>query len=185
MTDTGSFSEVTDFEKQFNASLPKYSKSISNVLIRMINYHIARCYFGVGKYDESIKRFSQIINEPKSEQETAVYGFSMIWIMLSHFELKNYNILPYLSKSAARYFKKHKILFAAEKHLFDFFAQNKNFVDEHRIKSELKQLKRFFNKHINPAEDKQMIYTSLSEWIECKLSNRTLQDLLQEKVRMK
>ncbi len=182
--DTGRFEEVLSVEKEFHQLLSKYSKTISSTIIRMINYYIARCYFGAGMYDESIIRFLKIINEPKSERESAVYGSSQIWMLLAHFELGNHRILPYLSKSAQRYFRKNKILFANENRILDFFSSEKKTIPS-ALQERLSDLKTFIQKNTNPLDDKSMFYTSLVDWLESKISNRHMSVVIKERIKIR
>ncbi len=181
LLDTGEFEMIYSLEREFNAALPQYLRIISNTIIRMINYNIARCYFGAGKFEDSIRLFIEIIHEPKNEQDTATYGFSQIWIILAHYELGNFNILSYLSKSALRYFKKHKIMSKIEIRFFEFFMQEKNF-DSGLLSENLILLKRFIEKNNNPMVDKELIYTALIDWLNSKLKRQPLKKIIKERI---
>lgn len=182
--DTGNFDEVKDLVTDFNQRLPKYEKIVSKNIIRLIQYYIGRCYFGAGEFDKSVQYFMKITNAPKNEQDTGVYAFTSLWHIFAHIELKNYEIIPYLTRSAERFYKNHQILFPVEKQIFKHFSNEKNLYAAN-LDVTLKKLRTVIEKNIHPIDEKFRIYREITDWLESKYQKKQLKEIIRNKMHVK
>jgi hypothetical protein len=73
------------------------------------HYFAAYFYFHLKDYKKAIKHLKIIFDDYKPETRLISYVCAKVLNILLHFELQNFELLPYLMKSAERLFKANNI----------------------------------------------------------------------------
>ncbi len=167
-----SYSELIDrFEKDF----AKHKKYISLMRKHMLNYNVSVLYFVNGEFKKALRWLNKILLESKKLNERQDFNQHLqLYQLIIHFEMKNYDYLPYLLRSFKRNFPKRT--FAGEYR----FAQ----ILEHALMLSDKEQKAFFAEAIipfeqlltekNETEKWKNIYAVTYDWLKSKALGKKL-----------
>jgi tetratricopeptide (TPR) repeat protein len=180
------YSSIGQFDKAIKL-VPHILKTLKNDelfidehRIMVFNYKIALLYFGNGNYDICIDYVQKIINE-NTEVRTDLQSYARILLLISHYELGNYDIMQYLTQSGLRFMQKKENLTIVEKSLFSFFQ--KPFLNERKkmekefilLYDKIKTLEK------NKYETRSFAYIDILSWLQSKITKTTMQQILIEK----
>lgn len=111
----GYFTEKKEYDnaiKFAEDALLKYG-NISNLLNIehefLFHYHVGLAYYHKQEYSKALKRINNVINITPKNLRVDIKASTYILNILTHYELKNYEILPYLINSAISFLKISKM----------------------------------------------------------------------------
>lgn len=170
---TGDFSAGAQFVKQYSQIYERIRpimKPSRNLTYVLSNFHN---YFGNRNYKECLKWVSVLITPASAKLNREIYCHGIILNIMLHYELENYELLPYLIKSADRYFTSHKLKKPFETIMLRLFsgltkAGGKESVLFRQAQAELEQAF-----HDDFYREVIVGYFDYPSWIESKISNRT------------
>ncbi len=90
---------------------------------------VAVSHLMLGNFKESMKFFNKIINL-KTLHRLELQGKARCLSLLIHYELGNFESLPYLTKSAKSFLSKHGLYFDFEKAIISFFEKANKFAPD-------------------------------------------------------
>lgn len=106
---------IYGFNREFNKGIEWYEKTKQEVeknakalrptFLCMYNQLAALCYMHVQRYDEALKCLRFLLDEVDNKQRSDTFLYAYLQHVIIHFELKNYQLLPYLVKSVKRFAK--------------------------------------------------------------------------------
>ena len=199
----GNFTEGLKQVPFIEEKLKEYELYIDRHRILVFYYKIACLYFGAGKNEKAIEYLNKIINW-KVDLRTDLQCYARLLHLIAHYELGNFDLLEYLTKSVYRFMAKMESLSAVEEEMFHFlrvyrfmakmeslsaveeemfhFLRRSFQVNAHALKPEfeklLEKLKRYEN---NPLETRAFSYLDVISWLESKINNVPVQDVIREK----
>jgi tetratricopeptide (TPR) repeat protein len=101
------------FNRQFEKGIEWYNKTKVEVeknkkvlkpnFIGMYHQLVALCYVHTHNYEEAVSHLQVVLNDISNRQRQDTFLYSHMLNIIAHFELKNYQLLPYLIKSAKRF----------------------------------------------------------------------------------
>ena len=148
--------------------------------IMVFNYKIASLYFGDGDYDTCIDYLQKIINENISG-ESDLQGYARLMHLIAHYEIGNYDLMEYLTKSVYRFMSKKANLTLVEEEIFKFLRKSFHVI---RIKMQY-ELEAFLDKikvlETNRFETRTFAYLDIISWLEAKVSKKSMSKILAEK----
>ncbi len=163
-----------DLEK-FTSKLDKH-----NVLI--FYYKIACLYFGNENYKEAILWLNKIFNSKDADLREDIHSFSRILILICHFETGNTDLVDYYIKSTYRFLLSkgnlhefHRIILKFLKRLSDEITTDNLLKEFAALKEQLLPLAS------NPYEKRAFIYFDIISWLESKIEQRPVQEIIKEK----
>jgi len=137
-------------------------------------------YFGSGDYEKAIDYLNKIINW-KVDLRTDLQCYSRLLHLIAHYELGNEDILDHLIKSVYRFMAKLQNLSVVEEEIFKFIRTSFH-ISVKDIKPELEKLLLKLNTHQNDRfETRAFIYLDIISWLESKIENIPVQDILKRK----
>lgn len=143
-------------------------------------YKIACLYFGSGDNERAIDYLNRIINQ-RSDLRTDLQCYARLLHLIAHYELGNFDLLEYLSKSVYRYMAKMENLSKVEEEMFGFLRRSFS-VGAHALKPEFEKLLVKLKKYeTNPLERRAFAYLDVISWLESKINNVNVQDVIREK----
>lgn len=83
--------------------LEKYESKINEEELLRIYQIITMVYFGVGEYSKALHWVNKIINSNYTELRQDIIRISKLINLIIHYELNNFDLLPYIYKSTARF----------------------------------------------------------------------------------
>jgi len=172
---------VSALENELNKFIPKLDK---HSLI-LFYYKIACLYIGSGNYKVALTWLNKIYNEQDGLRED-INSFVRILLLVCNYELGNDDILEYHIRSTYRYLIKIKSLGMYQKYILTFLKhlfQNPNGKNLKKqfvlLKSQMLLLQK------NKYEKRAFIYFDIISWLESKIENRTVQEIIKEKAQLK
>ncbi len=176
----GSFTEGLALIPAIEEKIKEYEIYLDRHRILVFYYKIACLYFGSGDYEKAIDYLNKIINW-KVDLRTDLQCYSRLLHLIAHYELGNEDILDHLIKSVYRFMAKMQNLSVVEEEIFKFIRTSFH-ISVRDIKPELEKLLVKLKTHQgNRYETRAFIYLDIISWLESKLENIPVQEVLKRK----
>lgn len=160
--------------------LKEYGLYLDTHRVMVFYYKIACLYFGSGDNEKAIDYLNRIINQ-KGDLRTDLQCYARLLHLIAHYELGNFDLLEYLIKSVYRYMAKMENLSKVEEEMFTFLRRSFH-VGAHALKPEFEKLHHSLKKYEgNPLESRAFVYLDVISWLESKISDVNVQDVIREK----
>jgi len=176
----GTFKEGLSLVSYIEEKLEQYSLYLDRHRILVFYYKIASLYFGAGDYETSIDYLQKIINW-KVDLRNDLQCYARLMHLLAHYELGNYDIMEYLSKSVYRFMLKMGNLTVIEEEVFAFI-RNTFHLSPRKLKPEFeKLLNKVKGLEKNRFETRAFAYLDIISWLESKVHQKPMHLVIQEK----
>ncbi|MFD2921893.1 hypothetical protein ACFS6H_19395 [Terrimonas rubra] len=176
----GTFEKGTKLVPFLEEMLVEYGLYLDRHRVMVFYYKIACLYFGSGNNEKAIDYLNRIINQ-KDDLRTDLQSYARLLNLIAHYELGNFDLLEYLSKSVYRYMAKMESLSKVEEEMFAFLRRSFK-VGAHSIKPEFEKLLNRLKKYEgNPLETRAFAYLDVISWLESKIYNINVQDVIRKK----
>ncbi len=179
---TGTFDAGIKLVENIEKTISEDSLFIDDHRIKILRYKIAILYFGAGNHSKSIDYLQQVI-QVNSLVSSELQCYARLVHLIAHYELGNYSLVEYLTKSVYRYMSKMKYLSKVETAMFRFLKKSLQ-IPRHKLRAEqealLEQIK-ILEKQ--PSEARSFTYLDISSWLESKLQRTTFSIILNEKIK--
>jgi hypothetical protein len=176
----GTFSEGLKLVPIIEENLREYSIYLDRHRILVFYYKIASLYFGSAHYGKAIDFLQKIINW-KVDLRTDLQCYARLLHLIAHYELQNFEILEYLTRSVYRFMAKMQNLSVVEEEIFRFLRNTFRLRPGNlkrqfeNLLQDLKQLEK------NRTEARAFAYLDIISWLESKIRNVPVQDVIREK----
>ncbi|MCC7402692.1 MAG: hypothetical protein IT214_14530 [Chitinophagaceae bacterium] len=161
--------------------LKKYGIYLDEHRVLVFYYKIACLYFGSGNNEKAIEYLNKIINL-KSDLWIDLQCYARLLHLIAHYELGNFDLLEYLTKSVYRYMAKMQNLSKVEEEMFAFLRKSFH-VGAHALKPEFEKLLATLKKYEgNPLESRAFAYLDVISWLESKINNVNVQDVIAQRL---
>lgn len=178
----GSFRQGLSLVPDIEEKLEQYSLFIDRHRVLVLTYKIAMLYFGSGDYDICIDYLQKIIND-HVDLRYDLQCYARLLHLLSHYELGNYELMEPLTKSVYRFMAKMENLTGIEEEIFRFLRHSLR-VSRQELRQELelflKKVKQFEK---NRFETRAFAYLDIVSWVESKVYNKTMSEIIADKFR--
>jgi hypothetical protein len=176
----GTFTEGLALVPVIEQKLKEYEIYLDRHRILVFYYKIACLYFGSGDYGHTIDYLNKIINW-KVDLRTDLQCYSRLLHLIAHYELGNFALLEYLTKSVYRFMAKMGNLSAVEEEIFSFLRKSFSLAPA-QIRSEFgRLLEKLKTYEKNRYETRAFAYLDIISWLESKMKNVPVQDVIREK----
>src|ERR1700744_3582132 len=176
----GTFTEGLGLVPYIEEKLKEYWIYLDRHRILVFYYKIACLYFGSGDYEQTIVYLNRIINW-NIDLRTDLQCYSRLLHLIAHYELGNFSLLEYLTKSVYRFMAKMGNLSRVEEEIFKFLRKSFN-VTPDRLKPEFEKLVEKLKKYEkNRFETRAFLYLDIISWLESKIQHVPVQDVIREK----
>jgi hypothetical protein len=160
--------------------LKNYGRYLDIHRVLVFYYKIACLYFGSGDNEKAIDYLNRIINQ-KADLRTDLQCYARLLHLIAHYELGNFELLEYLIKSVYRYMAKMENLSKVEEQMFAFLRRSFR-VGAHALKPEFEKLLAKLRRYEgNPLETRAFAYLDVISWLESKINNVNVQDVIRKK----
>ena len=177
----GTFSEGVKLIPEIVEFIDNHSWHLDNHRILVFYYKIASLYFGNGEYKNAIRYLNYIINYKDTSLREDIQCFSRILNLLSHFELGNDELIEYQVKSTYRFLYQMDNLQQVQKEILTFLRKLSH-LEPNELKNAFKHLHgKLLSLQDNPFEKRAFLYLDLISWLESKIQNRPVQEVIREK----
>ncbi len=176
----GTFTEGLDLVPYIEEKLKEYWIYLDRHRILVFYYKIACLYFGSGDYEQTIVYLNKIINW-KVDLRTDLQCYSRLLHLIAHYELGNFSLLEYLIKSVYRFMAKMGNLSLVEEEIFKFLRKSFN-LSPGKLRPEFEKLVEKLKKYEkNRFETRAFVYLDIISWLESKIQQVPVQDVIREK----
>ncbi len=176
----GTFKEGLLLVPAIEEKLDEYDLFIDSHRVMVVNYKIATLYFGSGDYGTCIDYLQKIINEQVDIRDD-LQSYSRLLHLMAHFEMGNFELMEYLTKSVYRFMAKKENLTVLEEEMFKFLRTSFQ-LPRHQLKPELEiflqKIKRFERSRF---ETRAFAYLDIISWVEGKVYAKPMGTIIHEK----
>lgn len=176
----GTFSEGIALVPAIESKLKEYELFLDLHRILIFYYKFASLYFGYGDYETAIEYLNKIINW-KMDLRTDLQCYSRLLHLIAHYELGNYNLLEFLTKSVYRFMAKMENLSLVEEEIFRFLQRSFR-ISPAGLKPEFERLlDKLRKQQRNRFETRAFVYLDIISWLESKISDVPVQAVIRKK----
>jgi hypothetical protein len=144
-------------------------------------YKIACLYFGLEDYENAILYLEKIVNNKQERVKEELMCFAKILNLISHYEASLDEKLEYQIKSTYSYLLKMDNLQQVQKEMLNFIKTISNSYPS-QLKPELEKLhSKLLELKNHPFEKRSFYYLDILSWIESKLQNKPILEIIREK----
>ena len=168
---------VKTIEKDF--SNPDYE--ISPIEWRLKFYNFVKLYIIKGDYQKAQTWVIELLNLPKTEQQSDLQRFAELLQILIHYQLGDEMLLDYLNTTVKRRMSQQNKLYPYEKLFLDLFNKLTHALPNKRngiLQKYLVKCRALFEEESKFHTSK--VYFDLPYWIEATLENKTMLYLIQQ-----
>jgi hypothetical protein len=176
----GTFTEGLSLVPFIEKKLKEYEIYLDSHRIMIFYYKFASLYFGSGDYENTIKYLNKIINW-KMDLRTDLQCYARLLHLIAHYELGNYGLLEYLIKTVYRFMAKMENLSLVEEEIFRFLRKSFKLTAkalQPEFSGLLEKLKAY---EMNRFETRAFVYLDIISWLESKIRNVPVQEIIREK----
>lgn len=178
----GDFTQGDLLVEKILKKIDRFNSRIDEHHIMVFYYKIGSLYFGNEDYRKSIEFLQRIINNKTLEMREDLMCFSRILNLVAHYEAGLDYHLDRLIKSTYKFLIKMNDLHEVQKEMIKFLRNLPN-ISPVDIKVEFRKLhatlKQFEN---HPYERRAFLYLDIISWLESKIENKPVSEIIQRKV---
>jgi hypothetical protein len=180
----GKFTDGLKLVPYIEEKLDEYKLYLDRHRVLVFYYKIACLYFGSGNNEKAILYLGKIINQ-KTDLRTDLQCYARLLHLIAHYELGNFELLEYLTKSVYRFMAKMGNMSGVEEEMFKFLRRSFD-VGAKTLKPELEKLLEKLRQYEgDPLETRAFSYLDVISWLESKINGVNVQDVIREKYRRK
>lgn len=177
---SGDFKRAQSYLPEIENKLTEYKLYIDVHRVLVINYKIAMIYFGSADYNTCIDYLHKIIHHPVDLRED-LQCYARLLHLIAHYELGNYDIIDYLTKSVYRFMAKMKRYSIIEEEMIKFLRKSFH-TDKKELKMQFKtlleKLRRFERQQF---ETRTFAYLDIISWLESKVDQKPMELIIKQK----
>lgn len=182
----GEFKSGTRIVAALENELDKFVPKLDKHSVLLLYYKIACLYVGSGNYRTAIKWLNKIYNEKEIDLRADIYSFTRILLLVCHFELGNDYLVESNIRSTYRYFRKKGELSQYQKYILKFLRDLFSDFSDRNLKKQFVELKKqMVRLESNKYERRAFLYFDIISWLESKIENKSVQEIIKEKARKK
>jgi hypothetical protein len=180
----GTFAESEYLIPEILSKIKLHNEHLDEHHEMLFYYKIACIYFGNEKYPESIVYLEKIINNKNLSMREDLMCFARLLCLIVHYELGKDYYLENQLKNTYKFLIKMNDLHEVQKEIIRFL-KNLNSIYPSDIKKEFIKMKaRFIELENNTYEKRAFLYLDIISWLESKIENRKISDIIKEKARL-
>ncbi len=177
----GEFTEGSKTIPEIAESLENFEHLLDTHYVIIFYYKFACMYFGNSDYKKVIYWLNKIINMKDVDLRSDIHSFARILNLISHYELGNLDLVDYYIRSTYRFLIKKNDLHLFQKILMKF-VRKLNSITRDQLIDAFKDLR----EQLLPLNDRfydrrPFIYFDIISWLESKIENRDIQEIIREK----
>jgi hypothetical protein len=176
----GTFKEGLSLIPEIREKLEEYSLFIDPHREMVFNYKIASLYFGSEDYNTCIDYLQKIVNDNVGLRYD-LQCYARLLHLIAHYELGNFELMEYLSKSVYRFMAKMENLTSFEEEILKFLRRS-FYIPRDRMKTELEKfLEKVKHFERNRFQTRVFVYLDWISWVESKVYNKPMYTIIQQK----
>ncbi|MBC7946239.1 MAG: hypothetical protein H7Y42_00055 [Chitinophagaceae bacterium] len=176
----GRFTDGLKLVPHIEEKLKEFELYLDRHRVLVFYYKIACLYFGSGNNEKAVLYLSKIIHQ-KTSLRTDLQCYARLLHLIAHYELGNFELLEYLTKSVYRFMARMDSLSHVEEEMFKFLRRSFA-VGARTLKPEFQKLLSTLRQYEgNPLETRAFAYLDVISWLESKINGVNVQDVIRTK----
>jgi len=177
----GRFGKGKWLSRQIEQKFEYWEDKIDDQKRIILYFAMATVNFGSGNYSDCLKWVNKLINLDDLDARHKVYLNAYLIQVLAHYEMGNFDFLPYLLNSSKSLFNSEGEQASQERALFNFLdinAKRMDAIDQdsfNSLKTELEQI------HVDQKESMGYYHFDFKTWVDSKVAGREFGDSLRDK----
>lgn len=177
----GDFEESLDFLPKVEKELKRFSQHLDPHREMVFLYRMGSLCFAAGAYEKGLDYYNAILNDEMGHLRTDIQCYTRLMQMLCHYELGNYDLLPYLHQNTSRFFKKVDDINNFQMELLRFIQKlTKLPVSEHK-KQMVKLRDKLRKLHSDPYEKRAFIYMDALVHLDARINDITMGEVVKKR----
>ena len=177
----GRFTEGLTIIPSLLANLTQFQPQLDLHRLMVFYYKIASLYFGSGNFNKAIEYLTKIIQFKDSALREDIQCFARILNLIAHYEAGRDESLDYQIKSVYRYLGKMNDQQQMQVAIFQFL-RTVAVLNPRELKGAFIRLKdQLTTIAANPFERRPFMYLDIISWLESKIENRPVEEIMQRK----
>ena len=178
----GDFSHGVLLMDKIKPRMDEYVERLDDHSRVIMYYKVACLYVGNSDFGEALIWLNKIINTEKDDLREDIHGFARILQLICHFEMGHNEVIDYYVRSTYRFLLKTENLQMYQKNILNFLKKLSISISDEEILNRFERLRQqLLPLEQNPYEKRAFIYFDIISWLESKLQNRPVQDIIKEK----
>ncbi len=178
----GDFERGVKLIEKIKPGLEQFIEQIDNKSRVIMFYKTACLYFGNDNFKEAIFWLNKIINSTDINIREDIHGFARILSLICHYELGNIELIEYNVRSTYRFLLKTQDLHQFQRYILNFLKRLKaSMTDKELIVHFSKLRENLLPLTHNQYEKRSFIYFDIISWLESKIQNRPVREVIREK----
>jgi len=103
LTRSGDFKKALDVVENSLDSLDKIESRLRKEQLLELYYHVAYSYFGNGEFNQALFWINKVLNDNENTLRKDLFRYARLFNLVIHLELKNSDLLAYITNSTQRY----------------------------------------------------------------------------------
>jgi len=179
----GTFAESEHLIPEILDKMRLHSEHLDEHHEMLFYYKIASIYFGNEKYTECIQYLDKIIHNKNLTMREDLMCFARLLSLIAHYELgKDYYLENHL-KNTYKFLIKMNDLHEVQKEIIKFLRNLNNLYPADIKKEFIKMRLRFIELEKIPYEKRAFLYLDIISWLESKIENKKISDIIKEKAK--
>lgn len=175
------FSESIAYLEQLEQTLDSMKDQLDHHRLMIFRYKMSTIYFTMGNHRKCVQLLNKIIHTNQSSLHEDVQSFARILNLIAHYELGNTELVFAQVKSVFRFMLKLDEMQDIQKEIISFLRKIINvpigMVPEYFEEFYAKML----NIKSNKYENRAFLYLDILSWLESKIENRLVEDVIRSK----
>lgn len=178
----GDFGRGVQLIEKIKPGLEQFIEQIDSHSRVIMFYKTACLYFGNDNFKDAIFWLNKIINSSDINIREDIHGFARILSLICHYELGNIELIEYNVRSTYRFLLKTKDLHQFQRFILNFLKKLNATMTSQELISRFKKLREnLIPLSLNQYEKRSFIYFDIISWLESKIENRPVKDIIREK----
>jgi tetratricopeptide (TPR) repeat protein len=180
----GEFEQGLSTVPEVIRGIEKFKNQIDPHHVMMFYYKISCLYFGVEDYENCIVYLNKIINNKHLKMREDLLCFTRVLSLVAHYEAGfDYHLEAHL-RETYKFLIKMDDLHEVQKAMIRF-VRSLGDIYPHELKSAFAKLHKALKKYENdPYERRAFLYLDVLSWLESKIENRPVADIIREKAKI-
>lgn len=178
---SGEFDRGVELIERLSSGLEGFINQLDAHSRIILFYKTACLYFGNGDHRKSVWWLNKILTSKEADLREDINGFARILYLICQYELGDTDLIQYSIRSTYRYLLKRDDLLEYQRLVLNYLRGLKPTLTEAEVIDRFRTLKeRMLEIQDNPYE-RGFVYFDMVSWLEAKIDNRPIMEVIREK----
>jgi len=171
LTRQGKFNDAIEIVQSAVGKLETLEGRLRKEQLLELYFNIAYSYFGIGEHNKALFWINKVLNDNENTLRKDLFSYARLFNLVIHYELQNYDLLEYITKSTQRYLARRQRDYDLEKMVIEHLRKLIRNSKSKDISTKYEDFKADLDKIILQPENSIVLkYFDFNSWIESKIN---------------